>query len=101
LGQRSRNNLLIKPCNQLDRRERQFVALYNNKTITSEITTYIKYRSTSSISLSLLISLAVIEGRDIGARGGLQKGCLLWKQLSLAIAKDGILFWYMYRMGLY
>ena len=37
-----------------------------------EITIYIEYRSTSPTNLSLLISLAVMEGLGIGVGGGLQ-----------------------------
>jgi hypothetical protein len=57
----------------LVRRARLQIDGYNNRMPTFEITIYIGYRSTSLANLSLLMSLAGMEGLDIGVGGGLRR----------------------------
>jgi len=68
---------------------------------TFEITIYIGYQNINPPNLSLLISLAAIEGLDIGIVSGLQKGPPPSKLQSLVVEKDSIFFQYTYKMALY
>lgn len=66
---------------------------------TFEITTYIRYRSTSLTSSSSSMSLAVMEGLDTDVRGGLRKGPHLFRLQSSAAGKGGIFFQHTRKMA--